>query len=130
MAPKKPLHEAEIRLRLKLYAQPNQQRCPWLRKGSWSHFCCCWLDHLPCTTSTSSDPLLCPFTCRNGKPTHCFCSERVRCVAYLAWVAVGILARGWDGNHSLLAAASHYVGSCHLVIRYPKTAEKGGAAQM
>lgn len=47
----------------------------------------------------------------------------------LADVVVEALARGWGGNHPLLAAGSSSVGSHHLRKPYPKTAAKGGIAQ-
>lgn len=42
---------------LKLGAQLSLQSCPWLRKGSWSHICCCWPTiPPPCMVSTSLGP--------------------------------------------------------------------------
>lgn len=111
---------------LKLGAQLSLQSCPWLRKGSWSHICCCWPTiPPPCMVSTSLGPLLFPFTQQNAKRGHCFCSE---CTPSLAEVLVGALARGWDGNHPLLAAGNCSVGSHHLRKPYSKTAAKGGIA--
>lgn len=46
--------------------------------------------HIHCMASAFSDPLLCPFTYWNEKPTGCFCSERS--------LVRGIPRRGGGGN--------------------------------
>lgn len=65
------------------------------------------------------DPLLCPMTSWNG-------SQRSS--------AYGVPSRGdgrrWGGSRPCLAATSCYAGSCHRMKPYPKTAARGGIAQM
>lgn len=49
-----------------------------------------------------------------------FAQRGAQCLAYLPEVVVGTLARGWGGNHPLLAAMSCYSGSHHLMKPYPE----------
>lgn len=68
-----------LRPKLKFYAGLSRRSGPWLRKGSWSHFSCCWPRH-----PTASLAWLAPFrtlSCAHlptemAQPARCCCSER------------------------------------------------------